>query len=164
MMMHPWIHITLLLFASLLYISDAFSSARGVRRQTSCSIEQQNEYHASTSMLLAYRKGTTTIEGPPLSTKPDYSSIHGPLGGFIDDVFMTLFRQKLAEKIDRLPDSKLPKNDFMSIIELTSSMNIQYNNRTQVQELAQGVLISLFPPFILQRFPTFFAKPFPNFR
>ena len=160
-MMHPWIHITLLLFA-LLYISDAFSSARGVRRQTSCSIKQQQR-HASISILLAYTKGTT-IEGPPLSTKPDYSSIHGPLGGFIDDVFMTLFRQKLAEKIDRLPDSKLPKNDFKGIIELTSGMNLQYNNRTQVQELAQGVLISLFPPFILDRFPTWFAKPFPNFR
>ena len=162
MMMHPWIHITLLLFALLLYISDAFSSAKGVRRQTSCSIDHQQR-HASISILLAYTKGTT-IEGPPLSTKPDYSSIHGPLGGFIDDVFMTLFRQKLAEKIDRLPDSNLPENDFMGIIELTSSMNIQYNNRTQVQELAQEVLISLFPPFILKRFPTWFAKPFPNFR
>lgn len=162
--MHPWIHITLFLFASLLYISDAFSSAKGVRRQTSCSIDHhQHEHHALSSKLLAYTKGTT-IEGPPLSTKPDYSSIHGPLGGFIDDIFMTLFRTKLAEKIDRLPDSNLPKNDFNAIIELTSGMNIKYNNRTQVQELAQGVLISLFPPFILDRFPTWFATPFPNFR
>ena len=157
MMMHPWIYITLLLLASLLNIADAFSSGH----QASCSIDHQQR-HAS-SKLLAYTKGTT-IEGPPLSTKPDYSSIHGPLGGFIDDVFMSLFRQKLAEKIDRLPDSKLPKNDFMGIIELTSGMNLQYNNRTQVQELAQGVLVSLFPPFILKRFPTWFAKPFPNFR
>ena len=155
--MHPWIHITLLLLASLLYISNAFSSA------TSSRIKQQQEFHASTS-ILAYTKGTTTIEGPPLSTKPDYSSIHGPLGGYIDDIFMGLFRNKLAEKINRVPDSKLPKNDFMGIVELTSTMNIQYNNRTQVQELAQEVLISLFPPFILERFPTWFARPFPNFR
>jgi len=151
--------LTLLIVASLLYISDAFSSARGVCRQTSTIDHQQ--LHASISKFSV--RGTT-IEGPPLSTKPDYSSIHGPLGGFIDDVFMTLFRTKLAEKIDRLPDSNLPKNDFNAIIELTSGMNIQYNNRTQVQELAQGVLISLFPTFILKRFPAWFARPFPNFR
>ena len=160
-MMHPWIHITLLLLASLLYISNAFSSAKGIHRR-----QQQHEYHASTSILSAYytKGATTTIEGPPLSTKPDYSSIHGPLGGYIDDIFMGLFRNKLAEKINRVPDSKLPKNDFMGIVDLTSGMNIQYNNRTQVQDLAQEVLISLFPPFILERFPTWFAKPFPNFR
>jgi len=111
----------------------------------------------------------TTIEGPSISTKPDYSSIHGPLGQFVDDILMSIFRIKLSERLNRpdneirTPDSKLALNDFAGIVELTSAMNSQYNNRTQVQELAREVLVSLFPPFILDRYPSWFATPFPEF-
>jgi hypothetical protein len=51
----------------------------------------------------------------------------------------------------------------MGIIEITHAMNTQYTNRTAVQLLAQDTLISLFPPFILDRYPSWFAKPFPEF-
>lgn len=51
----------------------------------------------------------------------------------------------------------------MGIIEIAARMNSQYNNRTQVQTIAQDVLVSLFPTFILDRYPSWFAKPFPEF-
>jgi len=82
---------------------------------------------------------------------------------------MSLFRVKLSERLERptnnirVADSKLPPNDFTGIIELTSSMNSQYNNRTEVQEMARDVLVSLFPTFILDRYPSWFAEPFPEF-
>ena len=110
-----------------------------------------------------------TIPGPPADTKPDYSSIHGPLGSYVDGLLMSLFRIKLAERLSRedndvcIPDSKLPLSDFMGIVELTSAMNTQSKNRTHVQEMAREVLVSLFPTFILDRYPTWFAEPFPEF-
>jgi len=82
---------------------------------------------------------------------------------------MSLFRVKLSERLNRpsnnirIADSNLPLNDFKGINELTYSMNSQYNNRTQVQEIAEDVLVALFPPFILDRYPSWFAMPFPDF-
>jgi len=140
--------------------ADAFSPPHHARHRRRYSA-------TSASTLLASSK--RTVEGPPIATKPDYSSIHGPLGPFVDSTLMSLFRVKLSEQLNRsdnavrIPDSKLALNDFMGIVELTSSMNSQYNNRTQVQELAREVLVSLFPPFILDRFPSWFASPFPDF-
>ena len=48
----------------------------------------------------------TVVEGPDISTKPDYEAIHGPLGKTLDDVFLRYFRTKMAEKVGI--DSKLP--------------------------------------------------------
>ena len=47
------------------------------------------------------------IDGPPIETKPDYESIHGPLGKAADDLFLSIFRTKMAEKVG--VDSTLPK-------------------------------------------------------
>lgn len=119
--------------------------------------------------MAASASAKSTIEGPPIDTKPDYASINGSLGPFVDSLLMSLFRFKLAERLNRpdddirVPDSKLALNDFAGIVEITSAMNSQYNNRTQVQELAREVLVSLFPPFILDRYPSWFAQPFPVF-
>ena len=113
------------------------------------------------------RRGT--VEGPPIATKPDYSSIHGPLGTLVDSLLMSLFRMKLSEQLNRpgnsirIEDSKRAVDDFEGIIELTYNMNSRYNNRTQIQEIAREVLVSLFPPFILHRYPSWFARPFPVF-
>ena len=159
--------LVLLLLATSLCSSDAFTSSHQPRCQprrwsTTCISSS-----CITSSLTAYSR--TTIEGPPLDTKPDYSSIHGPLGPFVDRVLMSLFRVKLAERLNRpsnniqTADSNLALDDFMGIIELTSSMNSQYNNRTEVQEIAREVLVSLFPSFILDRYPSWFATPFPDF-
>lgn len=111
------------------------------------------------------------IEGPPLSSKPDYSSIHGPFGALLDRLLTSLFRSKLASRLCQkqhpneiaISDSTRPLDDFQGIIEITHSMNSRYANRTVVQSLAQDVLVSLFPPFILNRYPSWFARPFPGF-
>ena len=82
---------------------------------------------------------------------------------------MSAFRTKLSERLDRsdnairIKDSQRATDDFSGIIEITTTMNAQYNNRTQIQEMSRDVLISLFPPFILDRYPTWFARPFPEF-
>lgn len=109
------------------------------------------------------------VKGPPTATKPDYSSIHGPLGPLVDSFLMSLFRTKLAEQLTRpgnsirIRDSKLALDDFQGIIELTYDMNSRYKNITQIQEIACDVLVSLFPSFILDRYPSWFARPFPKF-
>lgn len=154
--------------ASLLSSADAFSPPLHRHLDRACHRLSRRWSTTSAPITLA-ASSKATIEGPPVSTKPDYSSIHGPLGSLVDDVLMSIFRVKFAERLNRpdndilTPDSKLAPNDFMGLIELTSSMNSQYNNRTQVQELALDVLVSLFPPFILDRFPSWFARPFPEF-
>lgn len=110
-----------------------------------------------------------TVEGPSIDSKPDYSSISGPMGPFVDSILMSLFRYKLSQRLSRpdntiiTPDSNLPLNDFMGIIDLTTRMNTQNFNRGTIQKMAQDVLVSLFPPFILDRYPTWFAQPFPVF-
>jgi hypothetical protein len=47
------------------------------------------------------------VPGPPVETKPDYDNIHGPLGKAVDDVFLSMFREKLAEQVG--VDSDKPK-------------------------------------------------------
>ena len=111
-------------------------------------------------------KSGGTIMGPPIDTKPDYSSIHGRLGLLVDSFLMSLFQRKLAEELNR-PSNSIQIQDsnctYDDIIELTTNMNSRYNNKTQIQEIARRVLVSLFPPFILDRYPTWFAQPFPIF-
>ncbi len=102
-----------------------------------------------------------TIPGPPIETKPDYENIHGPLGKKMDDIFLSVFRSKLAERVG--VDSKLPKNSYEGLMELTAALNSRYSDRRDVQQISKDTLVSLFPPFILQWFPILFARPFPEF-
>lgn len=158
--------VMMLLTLSILFIASEFMSASAF----------SPSHHNSQTQGFCHRRGcavaTTsrgTVEGPPLSTKPDYSSIHGPLGSLIDNMLLSSFRTKLSERlyrsdnVIRIKDSQLAKDEFAGIIELTTVMNSQYTNRTQIQEMSRDVLISLFPLFILERFPSWFAKPFPEF-
>ena len=80
-------------------------------------------------------------EGPDLASKPDYENIHGPLGKTLDDIFMYVFRSKLAEHVG--VDSKLPKTDFAGLMELTAAMNARYSDRRQIQKIAQQTLREL---------------------
>jgi len=156
--------LSILLAASVIIAVDAFSisSYHAVRNQ-----RRRRCYAAATTGFCTTRR--STVEGPPLSTKPDYSSIHGPLGQIVDNILMSAFRTKLSERLDRsdntirIKDSPRASHDFAGIIELTTTMNSQYTNRTQIQEMSRDVLVSLFPPFILDRYPSWFAKPFPEF-
>lgn len=83
-------------------------------------------------------KLSRTVMGPPPETKPDYETIHGPLGRLADKVFMAVFRIQMANKVGI--DSKLPKDDYMGLMELTTAMNARYSDRRQVQSIAQDVL------------------------
>lgn len=167
--------LALIISAAFQSSADAFAPSHNARhRRRQCSATLALAALSSSSRTSTSIPSKITIEGPPIATKPDYASIHGPLGPLVDSLLMSLFRVKLSERINRpsniinnnnirTPDSKLALNDFMGIVELASSMNSQYNNRTQVQNMAQDVLVSLFPPFILDRYPSWFAKPFPEF-
>ena len=77
-------------------------------------------------------------EGPDLDKKPDYEKIHGPLGKTLDNIFMSVFRTKLAEHVG--VDSKLPKTDFSGLMELTVAMNARYSDRREIQKIAQQTL------------------------
>jgi len=76
--------------------------------------------------------------GPSPETKPDYENVHGPLGQVADKVFMAVFRMQMADKVGI--DSKLPRDDYMGLMELTAAMNARYSDRRQVQTIAQDVL------------------------
>jgi hypothetical protein len=179
------IDIMMVLFLFLLVIivpaADAFTQTsryhhhpvsrnRATKKLHQTSATENYEEGTQTQIpRISTSKRSATIEGPPIESKPDYSSIYGPLGPFLDTILMSLFRFKLAQRLSRsdneiiIPDSKLPLNDFMGIIDLTSRMNAQHSNRKTVQTYAQEVLVSLFPTFILDRYPSWFAKPFPEF-
>jgi hypothetical protein len=160
---------------SAVLVTDAFTPSTLNNLETSRAINQvlqssttENEEIANQIRRIPTYK-SATIEGPSIDSKPDYSSISGPMGSFVDSILMSLFRYKLSQRLNRpdntiiTHDSKLPLNDFMGIIDLTTRMNSQHFNRATIQNMAQDVLVSLFPTFILDRYPSWFAKPFPVF-
>ena len=165
----PSLIVVIIIVASSVISSCALASPP--RLSTAIIASNNANTKTSTSRLYVKSYKAGTIEGPPLSSKPDYSSIHGPFGSLLDRYLTILFRDRLASRLRHtrtsseipIPDSQLPYDDFEGIIDITHSMNSLYSNRTVVQTLAQDVLISLFPPFILDRFPSWFAKPFPVF-
>mmetsp|Transcript_28895 Transcript_28895/g.43637 ORF Transcript_28895/g.43637 Transcript_28895/m.43637 type:complete len:271 (+) Transcript_28895:238-1050(+) len=98
------------------------------------------------------------------STSKDSQShqdIYGPLGKTIDLYFLQIFRSRLSEALG--VDSDLPKDDYQGIVELCAAMNARYSNRTQVQNVAQQVLVSIFPPWLSNFYSKYFSKPFPRF-
>lgn len=99
--------------------------------------------------------------GPDPSTKPNYDKIHGPLGQAADDLFMKYFRSKLAKNAG--VDSSLPQGDYQGLMELTAALNARYQDRRQVQKVAQQTLRDLFPSWLPKQFAVLFAKPFPEF-
>lgn len=108
-----------------------------------------------------FRTSSLTIDGPPVETKPDYENIVGPLGKLADNIFLTIFRMKMAEKVG--VDSSLPKDDFQGLMELTAALNARYSDRLQVQQIAQEVLRACFPKWLPPQFAFLFAGPFPKF-
>lgn len=84
------------------------------------------------------RNNFKTVSGPPIETKPDYESIHGPLGEIMDKLFMSVFRIQMAKHVG--VDSKLPKDDYTGLMELVGAMNARYSDRKEVQAIAQDIL------------------------
>ena len=100
------------------------------------------------------------VQGPDPETKPDYSNIHGPMGKSIDDIFLKMFRSSLAYHVG--VDSERAKDDYQGLMELTTALNARYQDRTQVQTIAQNTLRSLFPSWLPGQFAILFSKPFPK--
>jgi hypothetical protein len=99
------------------------------------------------------------VIGPPADTKPDYERIVGPLGKTIDNIFLKVFRAKLAEQVGS--DSALPATDFKAITELAATMNKRFTNRLEIQQRAKDVLSAIFPSWLPKSYAILFAKPFP---
>ena len=133
--------------------------SRSINRVPTTRIQVASSSNASTNGIDENHNkdvdGTTTttkqkksnlisfVPGPPIETKPDYDNIHGPLGKTLDKVFLKLFRSKLAENIGI--DSKLPKDDYQGIMELTTALNSRYSDRKEVSKIAQNTLRKFLP-------------------
>ena len=119
--------------------------ATGSNASTNGIDENQNKDVDGTTTTTKQKKSNliSFVPGPPIETKPDYDNIHGPLGKTLDKVFLKLFRSKLAENIGI--DSKLPKDDYQGIMELTTALNSRYSDRKQVSKIAQNTLRKFLP-------------------
>jgi len=126
--------LSLLTAFKLVTVLDYLSNNNAVHSflTVSPSSFKQQRLHTETTKL------HSTIDGPPLETKPDYKNIHGPMGKDIDTIFLTLFRSKMAEKIG--VDSSLPLDDYSGILELVKALNARFSNREEIQIIAQDVL------------------------
>ncbi|KAL7570070.1 hypothetical protein ACA910_017104 [Epithemia clementina (nom. ined.)] len=105
----------------------------------------------------------TTVSGPSSETKPVYEDIVGPLGKWMDTVFMVVFRYQLAQQVPKELDSNRPLNDYQGIVELAARMNRRFRDRTKVQQRAQETLRSLFPSWLPKQYAILFSQPFPAF-
>jgi len=112
---------------------------------------------------------TSSVPGPPLETKPDYENIVGPLGRWADQIFLKMFRDKLAEQVyrdedeaNRIPLS--PDGTYQEIIDLAAALNRRSNlSRQDIQERARETLVQLFPSWMPPQYAVLFSKPFPAF-
>jgi hypothetical protein len=99
------------------------------------STDQQRNPTATT-------KNTTTnrlwVTGPPAASRPDYETIHGPMGKMVDDFFLTMFRTQLARQVGI--DSDKPPTDYQGLIDLVHAMNARFSNRTETHLCAQRTL------------------------
>jgi len=107
----------------------------------------------------------SAVRGPPRDTKPDYENIHGPLGKPVDDIFLSVFRDKLIELSgvkEASPELELAPG-YDGIVQVAMQMNIIHSNRTVIQDRARQVLIALFPGWMPPWYSVLFSKPFPIF-
>jgi Beta-carotene isomerase D27-like, C-terminal len=116
------------------------------------------ELYSRDPSRIRYEVTPATKLGPPAETKPDYASIHGPLGPFWDGIFLSLFRKALAENAGF--DSDSPGYD--GVIDIACQMNKKYG-RDEVQRRALQVLVTLFPSWMPPAYSALFSKPFPEF-
>lgn len=101
------------------------------------------------------------VSGPDPETVPDYESIHGPMGKTIDDVFLSMFRTKLAEQVG--VDSDKEKTDYEGLMDLVKAMNARFSDRAEIQRRSQKTLSLLFPSWMPPSYSVLFSKPFPAF-
>ena len=93
-----------------------------------------------TSSCNIYKEDLLT-EGPPISSKPDYSQIHSPLGALVDNFFLYIFRVQFAKNLG--VDSRFPRSDFRGIIELVNALNSRYSDKETIQQLSMDIISEL---------------------
>ncbi|CAB9511338.1 expressed unknown protein [Seminavis robusta] len=101
------------------------------------------------------------VSGPDADSKPDYENIHGPMGKAVDDIFLSMFRTKLAEQVG--VDSDKDKTDYGALMDLAKAMNARFSDRTEIHQRAQKTLSELFPSWMPPSYAELFSKPFPGF-
>jgi hypothetical protein len=185
-LMHP--PLNFLVFLVILSLADGFSPARlgkrinqlGPLEQSSradANVDDQTRLGKRTNQLGPLEQGSridanvddqiqntvkvfqSPVLGPPADTKPDYERIVGPLGKNVDNIYLKVFRAKLAEQVGS--DSALPATDFKAITELAATMNKRFTNRLEVQQRAQNVLRAIFPSWLPKSYAILFSRPFP---
>jgi hypothetical protein len=72
--------------------------------------------------LFAQRSIPVTVEGPDEDNKPDYEKVHGPLGKFVDEIFLRVFRSQMAEKVGL--DSSLPYVSYSFLFRQQTTQNV----------------------------------------
>lgn len=94
-------------------VSNVNQECWSTTTMSSASLSGRQKRISSTSLFVAINKniaGDTTstaaaadstrwVAGPDLATKPDYDSIHGPMGSLMDNIFLRVFRGKLSEHV-----------------------------------------------------------------
>jgi len=90
--------VTLLIMIST---GDCFNSYSWVRiqRRLSARIVRKQLPQQRPSIIHRHRDPFSYILHLKDDSKPDYENIHGPLGKTIDDIFLSVFRSKMAEKV-----------------------------------------------------------------
>jgi Beta-carotene isomerase D27-like, C-terminal len=127
-------------------------------QNTAISSRAQWVLYSRDPSRIRYEVTPATTLGPPAETKPEYASIHGPLGPFWDGVFLSLFRKALAGSAGF--DSDRPGYD--GVIDIACQMNKKYG-RDEVQRRALEVLVTLFPSWMPPAYSALFSRPFPEF-
>lgn len=124
-------------------LKDSSSSSSDERDPNGSSVDVND---TTDTMTPSPRFLEISIPGPPMETKPDYPNIVGPLGRFMDRIFMRVFRRQLARQVGK--DSNKSLDDFTGIVDLAATLNREIPDRNEIHRRAQVVLRNLFPSWM----------------
>jgi hypothetical protein len=147
-----------------------FQTYRRITRRSADDDSVISQSASSPTLLLLEERTNVRIDssttasnfvgGPPLSTKPDYGNIIGPLGPTVDNLFLAVFRHQLA----RHSGFSSEKSGYQGIVEIAAILNKRVSDRTEIQRRAQETLRALFPSWLPGQYAILFSRPFPAVR
>jgi Beta-carotene isomerase D27-like, C-terminal len=142
----------------------------------------------STTTAATTTTTTSAMIGTDPTTKPNYDQMIGPLGKWVDDFCLTLFRNQLRDQVllqwnfnhhHQQEDDPLRADpayygtaNYTQIVALAAAMNARGHNDQKpkhpnapyrIQSAAQQVLRNMFPPWLPTWYRILFAQPFPQF-
>jgi hypothetical protein len=125
------------------------------------------------------------VPGPSKESCPDYSTIYGPLGQYVDYWFVRIFRDALAHQVSLAMHRQntttttttttaapmmLPTINYQTataldiynnMIEYSHVLNRYVPFTSAIHYYAQQTLVSLFPSWLLPQYRRLFSQPFP---